>query len=167
MAIKVNKKTTKVNGKVYTLYPMTGTEAINYAYDVISAVSPALGQALNGAAPKVKGDALNDIMNKDKKMLDKNLESMISLISGIDFKGVLNSFFYSCPKDKFIAIWEATKPYIKEGEGKEPNWELDFSGDALSQIKLLMAYIKAYITPFLSDSMNIVETSQPNKKTTD
>lgn len=152
-------KKTRINGKNYSLYPMTGTEALGYAYDVGTYLLP----SLSALVPKI----VSTVMKKEGEVNTKSLlddPDFLKALENIDFESSVSGFFRNCSKDKFLELWETTKPFIKEGDAKEINWEITFQGDAFSQIKLMGAYINAYITPFFSDLKNTEKTSHPKGK---
>jgi hypothetical protein len=147
-------KTTIVNEKSYSLYPMTGTEALRYAYDVGAYILPSFSLLV----PKVIKSFSKDDSISFSNLMDN--PKMLEGLADIDFEEGISSFFRNCPQDKFIELWLKTREFIKEGDAKTVNWELEFQGDAFGQIKLMGSYIKAYITPFLSSSYNFEKTTR-------
>ena len=139
-------KTTTYNGKTYTLYPMTGTASLEFAFDLAKAFSPSIA-GLFAVAVKALGDKDLESLSM-KTVMDS--PDVLSHFKDVDLTAPVEGFFRNCDKAVFMDLWSRAKDFIKEGTAKQVNWEHEFQGNPFGQITLLLAYIKAYNTPFLS-----------------
>lgn len=150
------KKTT-YNNKTYTLYPMTGSESLDYAFDLGRSLAPSVAQLVSAVLGSVDVDGAFNTEN----ILDN--QDFLKQLSGTDLAAPVEKFFMNCSKEDFLSLWNRAKTKIMEGDGKNVNWEVEFAGDPFGQIKLLSSYITAYYTPFLS-SLNGSKNASPRKK---
>ena len=150
------KKTT-YNSKTYTLYPMTGSESLDYAFDLGRSLAPSVAQLIS----TVLGSVDIDESFNTKDVLDNS--DFLKQLSGTDLAAPVEKFFMNCSKEDFLSLWNRAKTKITEGEGQTVNWEVEFAGDPFGQIKLLSSYITAYYTPFLSN-LSVSKKPSPRKK---